>query len=67
MTAVPQTKMISIDEQLDAEPEVLTEIARRAFASAKRKAIAENERLGITSYGAIDGEIVARKAKTPRL
>jgi len=65
MISGQKTTMKSIDEQLETDPELLTEIAQRSFARAKRKAIAENERLGITSYGTVDGKIVARQAKTP--
>jgi uncharacterized protein (DUF433 family) len=42
-------------------PELLTEIAIRAFARATKEAIAENDRLGIPSYGSKDGQIVVRQ------
>ena len=41
-------------------PEALTALAVKSFAEAKRKAIAENDRLGIPSYGSKDGKIVVR-------
>jgi hypothetical protein len=37
-----------------ANPELVAEIAIRAFAKAKARAIAENDRLGIPSYGTED-------------
>jgi hypothetical protein len=42
------------------DPELLTEIAIRAFARATDAAIRENDRLGIPSYGGKDGKIVVR-------
>lgn len=38
----------------EAQPERVLEIAIRAFATAKARAIAENDRLGIPSYGTED-------------
>jgi hypothetical protein len=46
-------------------PELLTEIAIRAFARATKDAIAENDRLGIPSYGGKDGQIVVRQPPQP--
>jgi hypothetical protein len=43
-----------------AKPELVTEIAIRAFARATKQAIEENDRLGIPSYGSKDGKIVVR-------
>jgi hypothetical protein len=43
-----------------ANPELLTAIAIRAFARAKAEALAENDRLGIPSYGSEGGKIVVR-------
>ncbi len=49
------------DDPITATPELLTEIAIRAFARAKDEAIRENDRLGIPSYGGKDGQIVVRQ------
>ena len=38
----------------ETEPERVVEIAKRAFARGVREAIAENERLGVPSYGSKD-------------
>ena len=47
------------------DPEALTELAQRSFHEAKRRAIAENDRLGIPSYGGKDGKIVVRQPPLP--
>jgi succinate dehydrogenase/fumarate reductase flavoprotein subunit len=48
-----------------AKPELVTEIAIRAFARATKQAIEENDRLGIPSYGSKDGKIVVRNPPQP--
>jgi hypothetical protein len=48
------------DGGMFSHPELLTEIAIRAFAKAAAQAIAENDRLGIPSYGSEGGKIVVR-------
>ncbi len=52
--------MTGDEDPIFANPELLTEIAIRAFAKAKDAAIRENDRLGIPSYGSKDGQIVVR-------
>jgi hypothetical protein len=42
------------DDPIMANPELVAEIAIRAFARAKDAALAENRRLGIPSYGTED-------------
>ena len=52
----------------ETHPDRVLEIAIRAFARAAKQAIAENDRLGIPSYGGEGGKIVVRhppQAKTP--
>jgi hypothetical protein len=44
-----------------ANPERIAAIAQLAFARGKDAALAENDRLGIPSYGAKDGRIFVRK------
>lgn len=46
-------------------PEVVSAVAQRAFHRAKREAIAENDRLGIPSYGSENGKIVVRQPPEP--
>ena len=43
----------------------MAEIVTRAMADGARKAIAENDALGIDSVGTVDGKIVWRKARPP--
>lgn len=60
MGEIATTQTVTDDPFLD-EPEAVAALAVRSFADAKRAAIAENDRLGIPSYGATDGKIVVRK------
>jgi succinate dehydrogenase/fumarate reductase flavoprotein subunit len=53
------------DGDMFSHPELLTEIAIRAFARATKQAIEENDRLGIPSYGSKDGKIVVRNPPQP--
>lgn len=50
------------------DPAAIVALAQEAFHKAKREAIAENDRLGIASYGTVDGKSVVRhppaRAKT---
>lgn len=41
----------------------MTELVIRSMRSAAKKAVAENDALGIDSVGAVNGKIVWRKAK----
>lgn len=43
------------------DPEVLAELMDRSFHEAKREAIAENDRLGVPSYGTRGGKRVVRQ------
>jgi hypothetical protein len=53
---------MSDDDPILRNPEAVAAIAIRAFAKAKAKAIAENDRLGVPSYGADEqGRIVVRQ------
>jgi hypothetical protein len=45
------------------DPERLRDLLMRSFRAAVAEALAENDRLGITSYGAENGIIVERKPK----
>jgi len=47
------------------DPEALTELAQRSFHEAKSRAIAENDRLGVPSYGSEGGQIVVRQPPPP--
>ena len=52
---------MTFDETMRNNPEMITEIATRAFARAKDEAIRENDRRGVPSYGSKDGQIVVRQ------
>ena len=55
------------DDRDPIHPEIVAEIAINAFARAKRAAIAENDRLGVPSYGTdAGGRIVVRHPPKPR-
>ena len=64
MTAL--TKDHGTEADIFDDPEALIALAQRSFAAAKREALAENDRLGITSYGSRDGKIVARQPATAK-
>lgn len=51
MTAAPAPTKPDTDDPITANPERVAEIAQRAFGRAKDAALAENERLGVPSYG----------------
>jgi hypothetical protein len=51
----------------ETQPDRVLEIAIRAFARAAQQAIAENDRLGIPSYGGKDGKIVLRHPPQRRI
>jgi len=55
------------DDPIMANPELVAEIAIRAFARAKAEAIAENDRLGNPSYGSEGGKIVVRQPPQRRV
>ena len=42
------------------DPDKLVALAQASFSRAKDEAIAENDRLGIPSYGAVNGKLVVR-------
>ena len=50
-----------VDEALLGDGPRMRDVMMRSFRDAVAKALAENDRLGITSYGAENGVIVERK------
>jgi len=50
-----------VDEQLLGDGPRMRDLMMRSFREAVTKALAENDRLGITSYGAENGVIIERK------
>ena len=68
MAAVQKAKNITTDDGGFDDVDALAALAQSSFHAAKRKAIAENDRLGVASYGAVDGKITVRQpplVKTP--
>lgn len=67
MTAAPKRESPASVSRMFDDPDALTALAQKSFHKATRAAIEENDRLGIPSYGGVDGKIVVRqprKAKT---
>ncbi|MBF0565499.1 MAG: hypothetical protein HQK89_09675 [Nitrospirae bacterium] len=50
----------SDDDSIFDDAEALIELAQKSFTKAAKKAIAENDALGIPSPGSVDGKIVFR-------
>jgi hypothetical protein len=63
MTA-PKTPITDKDDPIVANPEAVAEIAVRAFGRAKDRAIKENERLGVPSYGTGSGRERSARHRT---
>jgi hypothetical protein len=62
MTAVRKRKDAVNDDTLFDDPDALIALAQRAFSRAAKAEVAENERLGIATHGAVNGKIVVRHA-----
>jgi hypothetical protein len=50
-----------VDQQLLGDGQKLRDVMMKSFREAVAETLAENDRLGITSYGAKNGMIVERK------
>jgi hypothetical protein len=64
VTAGRKTMKTATDDPFITQPERVAEIAQRAFGDAKDAALAENERLGIRSYGTVTDPRAARARRT---
>jgi hypothetical protein len=49
------------DKSIFDDGEALVALATASFKKAAKAAVAENDRLGITTHGSVDGKIVERK------
>ena len=70
MVALPKARHNeSNDDSVFDDADALILLAQRSFTKAAKRAVAENDALGIPSPGSIDGKIVFRvppsKAATP--
>jgi hypothetical protein len=58
---IRKTKGISGDGEFD-DDEFVCQAAEMAFKKAAKAAVAENDRLGITTHGAVGGKLVERRS-----
>lgn len=64
MTAAKPVTQPVTDDQVFDDGDALIELAQRSFTTAARAAVAENDRLGIPTHGAVKGKLVVRKPRT---
>ena len=60
MTAVRRQKDAGTDDGLFDDAEALIALAQRSFTRAARAEVAENDRLGVVTHGAVNGELIVR-------
>ncbi len=63
MPAVKKPKKREADQSVFDDGDALLEIATKAFERAAKRAVAENDRLGIPTHGTRHGKLVVRKPK----
>jgi hypothetical protein len=61
MTAVRKRKDTVNDDALFDDADALIGLAQRSFARAAKAEVAENDRLGIPTHGAVKGKLVVRR------
>jgi len=66
MEAVRKPKHAAEPVDIFANPEALIALARKSFARAAKAEVATNDRLGIATHGAVNGELVTRQPRKPR-
>jgi hypothetical protein len=66
MTAVRKRKDAVSDDGLFDDADALVALAQRSFARAAKAEVAENDRLGIPTHGAINGKIAVRRPPRSR-
>jgi hypothetical protein len=67
MVAVRKTKPAApADDDVFEDADALIALARESFAKAARAEVAMNDRLGIATHGAVNGEIVTRQPPKSR-
>jgi len=63
---IAKTKVIPTDDTVFDDASLVRRAAETAFKKAAKAAVAENDRLGILTHGAVDGKLVERLPQ-PRL
>ncbi|WP_428492868.1 hypothetical protein [Rhodopila sp.] len=61
MAAVRKPKDAANDDALFEDADALIALAQHSFVRAARAEVAENDRLGIPTHGAVDGKLVVRR------
>ncbi len=54
------------DKSIFDDGDALIALATASFKKAAKAALAENDRLGITTHGSVDGKIVERKPQVAK-
>jgi len=54
------------DKSIFDDGDALIALATASFKKAAKAAVAENDRLGITTHGSVDGKIVERKPQAAK-
>jgi hypothetical protein len=67
MTAVRKRKDTVNDDALFDDADALIALAQRSFARAAKEEVAENDRLGIPTHGAVKGKLVVRRPVKARV
>jgi hypothetical protein len=60
MTAVRRRKDAGTDDGLFDDADALISLAQRSFSRAAKAEVAENDRVGIPTHGAVNGKLVVR-------
>ncbi len=64
MPAIRKAKPVTPpDDSVFDDAEALIAFAQRSFDKAAKAQVAENDRLGIATHGAVDGELVERRPR----
>jgi hypothetical protein len=58
---IAKAKTIVTGDAVFDDPEFVLRAAESAFKKAAKAAVAENDRLGITTHGAVDGKLTERR------
>ena len=61
MAAVRKPKDAANDDALFDDADALITLAQRSFIRAAKAEVAENDRLGIPTHGAVNGKLVVRR------
>jgi hypothetical protein len=65
MPAIRKTKPVPApDESMFDDADALIAFAQRSFDKAAKAQVAENDRLGIATHGAVNGKLVERRPRS---